>query len=65
MICQQCGKPANHTEDFEEIPIGTCEDGHRTGKDLRPMLQPAPYEAVEMGWLMAEAKAWELIKKAS
>lgn len=57
MICLQCGKSAEHTEDYKGIAIGTCEDGHRTGLAPRGMFQeivPEPF----FGWV-------DEIKKAS
>jgi hypothetical protein len=43
MKCLQCGKAAKETEVYQGIPIGTCEDGHRTGA--------TPEAEVEQGWL--------------
>lgn len=34
MICLECSKEAEQTETYKGIPIGTCEDGHRTGSIL-------------------------------
>lgn len=49
MKCLQCGKPAKHTENYQGIPIGTCEDGHRTGSIDAPL--EAQSEVDGLDWL--------------
>lgn len=66
MICLQCGQAAIHTEDYDGIPIGTCDQGHRTGKELREsIVKPEGLEFVLASWEEAERRAIELLKKAS
>jgi hypothetical protein len=56
MICLQCGKDAKHTEDYDGVAIGTCEDGHRTGLAPRGKYNESRIEPVI---------EWDEIKKAS
>lgn len=63
MICLQCGKAAEQTEVHDGIPIGTCEDGHRTGKALEGQYQAQAPEIMEGSWADIEKNVFN--RKAS
>lgn len=56
MKCLQCSKEAKPVESYQGTPIRICEDGHRTGKDTRPLKESLEGRGiVETSWLERKA----------
>ncbi len=65
MKCYECDKEAFKTEVYNEIDIGLCPDGHRTGLCPKDILEGLPRDLISVDWLEVEQRLIDRLKSNS